>query len=484
MSDVRVRFAPSPTGHLHMGGARTALFNWLFARHEGGRFIVRVEDTDRERSDPALETQLLEDLAWLGLDWDEGPGRNGSRGPYRQSNRMEIYRTHVDRLLAADMAYPCFCTEEELDRKREEMTARGEPPRYDGSCSRLTAAERERLRGEGRPASVRFRFPAEEERRIEDIIRGEVVFPPGMVGDFVVMRSNGMPTYNFAAAVDDAMMEITHVVRGEEHLSNTLRQIVIYESLGLDAPRFAHLPLILGADRSKLSKRHGAPNVADFRERGFPRDGIVNYLAFLGWSPGDGREILSVEELVRVFTLERVSPSPSIFDEVKMEWVCARHVRDGGAARFLDDALPWFPPGFAGTYDRAALGRIFDIAAEQLPAFSRLAAAVAPFRPGSPELDEEARVALAGAAPILRAVRDALAGLDAWERDAIAAAVKSAGAAAGAKGRHLFMPLRAALTGAVHGPDLAAVIAVRGREDVLCALDAAATDGGGKGRPS
>lgn len=478
MKETRVRFAPSPTGHLHMGGARTALFNWLFARHENGRFIVRVEDTDVERSERALEKQLLEDLAWLGLAWDEGPGDEGPRGPYRQSDRVDIYREHADRLVAAGLAYSCFCTEEELERRREEMTARGEPPRYDGRCRCLTEEERESRRREGLAESVRFRFPPDEERRIDDIVRGEVVFPPGMVGDFVIMRSNGMPTYNFAAAVDDALMGITHVIRGEEHLSNTLRQVVVYEALGFEIPRFAHLPLILGPDRSKLSKRHGAPNVADFRERGFPRDGIVNYLALLGWSTGDDREILPVQEIAGAFTLDRVSPSPSIFDEVKMEWVCARHVREGGARRWLDEAMPWFPPGFVDAYDRPALERIFDIAAEHLPRFSLLPEAVAPFSPGVPEPNGEAREALAGAAPVLAAVRDALAGLDPWERDSIAAAVKTAGAAAGAKGKRLFMPLRAALTGSAHGPDLSSVIEIRGRADVLAALDHAAETGG------
>ena len=479
MSEVRVRFAPSPTGHLHMGGARTALFNWLFARHEGGRFIVRVEDTDLERSEAALEAQLLEDLAWLGLEWDEGPGTEGPHGPYRQSDRVDIYRGYAERLVSEGVAYSCFCTEEELERRREEMTARGEPPRYDGRCRCLTEQERESRRREGLSESLRFRFPPDEERRIRDIVRGEVVFPPGMVGDFVIMRSNGMPTYNFAAAVDDALMGISHVIRGEEHLSNTLRQVVVYEALGLQMPRFAHLPLILGHDRSKLSKRHGAPNVADFRERGFPRDGIVNYLALLGWSPGGDREILPVDELARAFTLDRVSPSPSIFDEVKMEWVCARHVREGGAARWLDEALPWFPAGFEKAYDRAALARIFDVAAEQLPRFSLLPDAVAPFRPGDVEPDEEASQSLEGAAPVLGAVRDAIAGLDTWERDAISAAVKAAGKAAGVKGRALFMPLRAAVTGSAHGPDLATVIEIRGRDDVLAALDRAAAAGGG-----
>ena len=298
MKEVRVRFAPSPTGHLHVGGARTALFNWLFARHERGRFILRVEDTDVERSSADLETGILEDLRWLGLVWDEGPDRGGAFGPYRQSERVAAYRDGARRLVAEGKAYPCFCTDEELERKKEARRAANLPPQYDGACRRLSETERARKRSEGRPESVRFVVPDDAGRRLDDLIRGEVAFPGGMVGDFVILRSNGLPTYNFAAATDDAAMAITHVIRGEEHLSNTLRQIMIYEAFDLAPPAFAHIPLILGPDRSKLSKRHGAPNVYDFHMRGYPAEAIVNYLAFLGWSPpGEGEILRLLEEI-------------------------------------------------------------------------------------------------------------------------------------------------------------------------------------------
>jgi nondiscriminating glutamyl-tRNA synthetase len=470
VNDIRVRFAPSPTGHLHVGGARTALFNWLFARHEGGRFVLRVEDTDVERSSADLESGILDDLAWLGLAWDEGPDRGGPFGPYRQSERVATYRDGANRLVAEGKAYPCFCTEEELERKKEDRRRANLPPQYDGTCRRLSEAERGRRRAEGLPESVRFIVPPDAERRLDDLVRGEVVFPAGMVGDFVILRSNGLPTYNFAAAMDDAAMAITHVIRGEEHLSNTVRQIMIYEALGLAPPRFAHIPLILGLDRSKLSKRHGAPNVYDFHTRGYPPEAIVNYLAFLGWSPpGDG-EILSPDELVSSFRLDRVSPSPSIFDEVKLNWVSAQYVKRGGAARYLDDALPFFPADVRNAYPRERLAEIFEILAENLPSFSRIEGEIGPFRPGVRELDAEARESVAGARDLLAAALDAFGECEAWRAAAIGGCIKELGARLQVKGKALYMPIRAAVTGSLHGPDLSRVMEIRGRESVLEAI--------------
>lgn len=476
MKNVRVRFAPSPTGHLHVGGARTALFNWLFARHEGGSFLLRIEDTDVERSEARLEEELMRDLAWLGLAWDEGPERGGDFGPYRQSERLHIYREHAERLLAEGKAYPCFCTDGELERKKEARRASGLPPQYDGACRSLGAVERERKRVEGRPESVRFAVQAHEERRLDDLVRGSVLFPAGMVGDFVLIRSNGLPTYNFAATIDDSLMAITHVIRGEEHLPNTVRQLMIYEALGLEKPLFAHIPLILGADRSKLSKRHGAPNVGDFRERGYPAEAIVNYLAFLGWSPVGSQEILAAEELVRDFTLERVSPSPGIFDEVKLSWVSAQHIRAGGSARYFEDALDYFPKDIKNGYPRERLKDIFDILSENLPCFSKIEEEMSPFRIGPPALVGEAREAIAGAGALLAALRDALAGCSEWNAQAIGPLIKSTGGRLNVKGKALYMPLRAAVTGALHGPDLARILEIRGKADTIESLRSAAAE--------
>jgi glutamyl-tRNA synthetase len=479
MIDVRVRFAPSPTGYLHVGGARTALFNFLFARHEKGSFILRIEDTDAERSSDELETVLLEDMKWLGLDWDEGPGDGPPGGPYRQSERVDIYREHAERLISNGSAYPCFCTDEELELKRESSKRSGLPPRYDGTCRELDEAERDTKRKEGRPESVRFRITAEKEISIEDLIRGGVVFPPDMVGDFVIVRSNGLPTYNFAAAVDDALMEITHVIRGEEHLPNTIRQIMIYEALGLDRPAFAHIPLILGDDRSKLSKRHGAPNIKDFRERGYPPGAIVNYLAFLGWSPKDEREIFTIEELAAEFTLEAVANSPAIFDETKLNWFSAQHIRSGGSGRFFEDALQFFPEEFVSSYDRDLLMEIFDVVSENLPCFSRIEEEASAFRRGVPAYGGEAEGILEGSSPLLSALADGFTSLDEWTGEVIKGSIKESGAALGLKGKQLFMPLRVALTGSNHGPDLATLIRIRGRDDVVRTLREAAERSGG-----
>ncbi len=474
MSGVRVRFAPSPTGLLHIGGARTALFNWLFARHESGSFILRIEDTDVERSSADLERSLLEDIGWLGLEWDEGPGRDGGYGPYRQSERLDIYRERAGQLVESGRAYPCFCTEEELREKREKARSRGLPPRYDGTCRNLTGEEVRSRREAGLPESLRFRVDENEAGAVEDMARGRVEFPPGMVGDFVIMRSNGMPTYNFAAAVDDALMEITHVIRGAEHLSNTLRQLLVYEALGMEAPRFAHIPLILGGDRSKLSKRHGAPNIADYRRRGYPPEALVNYLAFLGWSTKGKGEILSPGELVAEFELSRVSDSPSIFDEEKLNWISAGHVRRGGAAKYLGDAMPFFPAPIRERYGEGELERIFDIVSENLPSFDRLPEAAAAFMPGPPAYDDGALEGMAGSADLFEALAGRFARLERWSAEEIRAAVKEAGREAGAKGKRLYMPLRMAVTGMAHGPDLVSVLEIRGKDDVIGSIEAAA----------
>lgn len=482
MPSPRVRFAPSPTGHLHVGGARTALFNWLFARHEGGIFVLRIEDTDVVRSERHLEAELLEDLSWLGLQWDEGPDRGGPFGPYRQSERLDIYRSCAERLMAKGKAYPCFCTDEELERKRREHLACGLPPQYDGTCRSLGPSERNRARAEGRPESIRFRVPDDSERRLLDLVRGEVVFPSGMVGDFVIVRSNGLPVYNFAAVVDDDLMEITHVIRGEEHLPNTLRQILLYEALDRPLPRFAHLPLILGRDRSKLSKRHGAASVADFRQRGYPPEAIVNYLAFLGWSSPTGEEILKIEELVRDFSIERVSQSPSIFDENKLDWVAANHIRKGGSKLYFEKALPFFPAILRSTYGEERLREIFDIAAEKLSCFSDLSRETVSFFPGLPNYSDEARSELVNAREFLEAAAEIFDSLENWNSTSIAGAIKELSARTGRKGKALYMPLRAAVTGLCHGPDLLRVMEIRGREDVVSCLRAAEVGGEKRGK--
>jgi nondiscriminating glutamyl-tRNA synthetase len=474
LSDTRVRFAPSPTGRLHIGGARTALFNYLFARHEGGRFILRIEDTDLERSSAELEQGLLDDIRWLGLDWDEGPGVDAGTGPYRQSERLEQYQMITRTLQEENKAYVCVCPEEELERKREAARAEGQPPRYDGTCRELSREEKEERIRSGAHATVRFRVPERHEPwRIEDLARGTVEFPPYMVGDFVIMRSNGMPTYNFAVVIDDGQMNITHVIRGAEHLSNTIRQLLIYEALGWPVPKFAHIPLILGSDRSKLSKRHGAPNIEDYRRRGYPAEALVNYLAFLGWSTKGEDEILSKGDLVAEFELPRVSDSPSIFDENKLNWVSAGHIRRGGSGLYLDRAMPFFPPEMTARYGTGELARIFDLASENLPCFERLPAETASFMPGPPGYGEAALEGMSGSGGLLAALQEKFSGLAAWDEASVRNVVKETGKEAGVKGKALYMPLRISVTGMDHGPDLVSILVIRGREDVTGSIASA-----------
>lgn len=311
LGEVRTRFAPSPTGYLHIGGARTALFNWLFARHNRGKFILRIEDTDRERSREEFLEDILSSLRWLGLQWDEGP--------YFQSERMDIYREHAFRLLEEGKAYRCYCTPEELEQMRKKALQEGRKPKYDGRC-------RNRTDQPNRPFAIRFKAPTEGVTVVEDLLRGRVVFRNEELDDLIILRSDGTPTYNFCVVVDDALMGITHVIRGDDHLNNTPRQLLLYQALGFDPPRFAHVPLILGPDRTRLSKRHGATSVSSYREIGFLPEAMVNYLARLGWSWGD-QEIFSIDELIEKFTLDNVSRSPAVFDPEKLLWLNSHYIK-------------------------------------------------------------------------------------------------------------------------------------------------------------
>ncbi len=472
MSKVRVRFAPSPTGRagasLHMGVARTAIFNWLLARKMRGAFVLRVEDTDAERSNPESERSILESLRWLGLDWDEGPDVGGPHGPYRQSERLALYREAADRLVAEGKAYPCFCSEERLAARREAAKASGEDPQYDGGCGNLRPEEAA-ARAESEPHTIRFRMPRRD-IVVEDVVRGSVNFPAGMVGDFVLLRDGGLPVYNFACVVDDAAMEISHVLRGEDHLPNTIRQLVLYEALGAPVPVFAHLSMILGEDRSKLSKRHGAVAVESYREKGYPPAAFVNYLALLGWSPGDDREVMGLDELIEAFSLERLVKSGAVFDAAKLDWFAGLKIREEGAAALLPAARELLPED-----DDARRLEKLSVVIDRIVCAADLPEQLAVFADEAPVPDAEAREWLDRAA-LFGALAEAISSIDGeLTGQDFKAAVKAAGQAAGAKGKELFMPLRAALTGRTHGPDLAAVAAVLGRERVLERLRARAT---------
>jgi glutamyl-tRNA synthetase len=324
---VRVRFAPSPTGYLHVGGARTALYNYLYARKRGGTFVLRIEDTDVARSTHESLTAILDSLSWLGLRWDEGPGVGGAHGPYFQSERRSRYALHARALEQAGRAYPCYCTAEELEERRRAQAARGEAPRYDGRCRSLTIEARQQRAASQAPAALRFALPASGETGWDDVVRDRVTFRNDVLDDFVIVRSDGHPTYNFACVVDDHEMEITDVVRGDDHISNTPRQLLLYQAFGWTPPRFAHVPMILGADGTRLSKRHGATSVEAYRDLGFLPEAMVNFLALLGWSYDGQREIFALSDLEQLFQLERVGSNPAVFNTEKLEWLNGQHLR-------------------------------------------------------------------------------------------------------------------------------------------------------------
>jgi len=339
MKKVRVRFAPSPTGYLHVGNARTALFNWLFARQNKGVYILRVEDTDIERSEREYEDRLIKDLGWLGLDWDEGPDKGGDYGPYRQSLRVDQYNAYAQALIDQGKAYYCFCSPEELKREREKALAQGKTPVYSGRCRGLPVGESKKRVKAGEEAVVRLLTPDKGTLTFHDIVRGSLSFQLGLIGDPVLIRSNGTPSYNYAVVIDDALMKISHVIRGEDHLINTVKQLLLYKALGFDPPLFAHLSMVMGKDNTRLSKRHGATSVYQFSQQGILSLALFNYLALLGWSPPDGREVLSKKELVEGFDLTKASRSAAIFDYDKLYWINRQHIKQLSEKEKAEKAL-------------------------------------------------------------------------------------------------------------------------------------------------
>jgi nondiscriminating glutamyl-tRNA synthetase len=477
-----VRFAPSPTGQLHVGNARTALFNWLFARQKGGTMVLRIEDTDIERSEARFEDQLIGDLKWLGLDWDEGPDTGGTYGPYRQSDRLGIYREHAERLLSEGKAYLCFCTEEDLQKEREWALAEHRAPVYSGRCRRLDPAEAKRRRANGEGCAIRLQIP-EHPIRFHDIVHGDVEFSNEVVSDPIILRSSGMPVYNYVVVIDDALMKISHVIRGDDHLSNTPKQVALYEALGWPVPEFAHLSTILGGDRERLSKRHGATSIANFREMGVLPEALVNYLALLGWAPTGGtREIFSREELVKEFSLERVTPSPAVFDMEKLYWLNRHYIKQRPAAELCSEAIIFFyRSGLMSSGERGQ-------AASHTPAFREwFAKMINLLAPSVDRLDQLPNRAL----PIFH--YDPKAALTAEDNDEVLAwphtdavivrftskiledesaknaqltperfkqIVNEVKAETGAKGKELFHPIRIIITGSHSGPEFDKLIPI------------------------
>jgi nondiscriminating glutamyl-tRNA synthetase len=470
---IRVRFAPSPTGRLHIGNARTALFNWLYARRHGGRFILRVEDTDQERSTAESEASILADLKWLGLDWDEGPDAGGDFGPYRQSERTALYEEHRDRLLTAGKAYKCYCTVDELEAVKQAQRARKEVPRYTGNCRELTVEQKAAFEAEGRTHVVRLRVDPEAVE-IDDLVRGKVVFASeSLGGDFVLFRSQGGVMYNFAVVVDDAHMQITHVLRGEDHLTNTAKQILLYRAFGYELPQFGHMAMILGADRAKLSKRHGAVNVRQFREEGYLSEALFNYMSLLGWSPGDDREKMTREEITREFSLERLNKAAAIFDFKKFRWMNALYIRELAPEAYFESVRPFFPDvsevmNARGEAWLREAARLFHDKLEVLTDIADRLPKLMHFEP-----TDEARQQFADPAnrAVLGAFREELDRLSKADADVDEAAceriIGDVQAKTGAKGGKLYMPLRAAMFGSPHGPDIRKLAPLLGRDELI-----------------
>ncbi len=476
---TRVRFAPSPTGLLHVGNARTALYNWLFARHTGGQFLLRIEDTDLERSEARHEAQLMEDLRWLGLDWDEGPGVEGPHAPYRQSERLGIYREHTERLLREEKAYRCFCTNEELEAERARAVAEHRAQVYSGRCRALSAEESAERAALGEPFAVRLRIP-DHPLRFHDMVRGEVEFAQETVSDPILVRSGsgnavGVPVYNYVVTVDDALMEITHVVRGDDHLSNTPKQVAIYEAFGWKVPEFAHLSTILGSDRERLSKRHGATSIASFREMGILPEALVNYLALLGWgAEGGTRETFTQDELTREFKLERVTASPAVFDWAKLHWLNRHYLKQTEPARLADLAWAYFEKaGWLPEQGKASpevlawlesLISVFLPSLDQLDQLPEKAQFIFHFDPETARADEENTTVLgsASAEKVLAAFAARVGGAESGSvtPEQFKAWMNEIKSETGAKGKDLFHPVRIALTGAHSGPEFDKLIPV------------------------
>ncbi len=474
-SDIRVRFAPSPTGHLHLGGARTALYNWLLARSSGGAFVLRIEDTDTERSNDAAIDQIITSLSWLGLDWDEGPGVGGAHGPYRQMERRQLYADAAERLLAEKRAYRCYCTPEELDGERREARKREVPYVYSGRCRNLEASvdAGNGGGGRGRESVIRLKTPSEGHTLVHDLVRGEVSFENALCGDFILVRSNGVPTYNFAVAIDDTAMEITHVIRGDDHLPNTPKQIMVAEALGKKPPLYGHLPLILGPDRAPLSKRHGAVSIEEFRSRGFLREALCNYLALLGWSFDAESTLFSMDELVEKFSIERVGSTAAAFDMDKLLWMNGHYIRELEPVELAERLEAYLPgtklaglPGRDGNPDIDDLVPLVQEKMKTLEDFVELTDFF--FLPL--EFEKKALRKLTGndrAAELLDAAAEALQQVEPFDIENIEAALRRKADEIDVKLGKFLQPLRIAVSGKTVTPGMFETLSVLGRDKSL-----------------
>jgi nondiscriminating glutamyl-tRNA synthetase len=480
MSNVRVRFAPSPTGYLHIGGSRTALLNWLYARHTGGSYVLRIEDTDRERSRQEFLEAILEDMSWMGLDWDEGPLKGGAHGPYLQSERGDRYGPYVEALLAGGLAYHCFCTADELSERRSRGEAEDGGWIYDRKCLGLSEDERDRMLSEGRPHVIRFRVP-EGRTVFDDMVLGRVEFDNGELDDLVIVRADGTPTYNFAVVVDDLEMAITHVIRGADHISNTPRQILIWQALGHEPPVFGHQPLVLAPDKQVMSKRRGAIAIGEYRRRGYVPEALVNYMALLGWSYEHDREFFSLEELLDNFDMKRVSRKPAAFDPNKLDWMNAQWIKRLDVADRTARVVPFLQsadllPEDPSTEEVARLERIVELLDDRLKVLADIVHLAGFFL--APEVDYD-KIAVSkvlakpGVGEILAGLREVLSQCPDFEAETLEPAIREFSDKIELKLGKVVQPLRVAVTGSTASPGIFETLSLLGREVTIARIDGA-----------
>ncbi|HGE69895.1 TPA: glutamate--tRNA ligase [Candidatus Poribacteria bacterium] len=476
-SNVRVRIAPSPTGYLHLGLARTALFNWLFARHNNGTFIMRIDDTDAERSTDESLRQIIESFKWLGLDWDEGYEKGGEYAPYIQSQRLDIYEKHTKMLLDSGKAYYCYCTQEELEEERKIAQAQKKAYTYSGKCRNLTSEQRKKYEEEGRRPSVRF-LVEDKILTVHDLIKGDVEFRTGLFGDFIIVRPNGIPLYIYTSVVDDMLMKISHIIRADEHLANTPKQILIFEAFGAPLPEFAHVPLVLGSKGEKLSKRHGATSVAEYKKMGYLPEAMLNYLARLGWSLDDEKEVFTIDELIENFSLDRVGKSGGIFDQQKLMWLNGEYIMKMDIDSRTKAVIPFLQD--AGLIDDIPeekyewLRQIVSAVGDRLKTLAQIVDYAGFFFVDKVEYDEDAvkkHLKKEGMIDVLKGLKQSFKSLDVFDETAIENAIKSYAESNGLNAGKLIQPLRVALTGKPVGPGIFETLILLGKEKVIQRLE-------------
>lgn len=452
MSILRVRFAPSPTGHIHVGNVRTALFNYLFAKKHNGTFILRIEDTDIVRSNIQNENIIYEDMQWLGLSWDEGPSVGGDFGPYRQTERFDIYKKYIDKMLESGLAYYCFCTKEELDAQREISTEAGKNPIYNGRCKNIPLEDAKKRIERGEKPSIRFSIK-KETVHVSDLLKGEIDFPTDTFGDFIIVRPDGVPVYNFVVVIDDALMKITHVIRGDDHLNNTPKQVLIYEALGFELPFFVHIPMILGKDHSKLSKRHGDTSVNEFRTKGYLPEALFNYLSLLGWSHPEEKEILSKDELSSSFSLDRVSKSAAVFDFEKLNWMNGHYIRGKNRDELYNLCLPYLE--HKGNYVIEWIKDVVFSVKDKMTLLTDINGLIdVYFNMQNPDEEALKLLNLETSLPVLHAYRQKICNLEILNSELYHNITGEIQNETKAKGKALYMVLRIGITGSRIGPDM------------------------------